>query len=59
VKFTPPTTVIEPHSAARIAIAVAVPKTAAPGSYSAIIQTTNLDRLRAVLQLEVGDKRAS
>jgi hypothetical protein len=57
VTFTPHSAVIEPHSAARIAIAVAVPKGTAPGTYAAIIQTTNLDSLRAMLQIEVAEKR--
>jgi hypothetical protein len=56
VKFTPGSVVIQPRTAARVAIAVTVPKGVAPGTYSGIIQATNLDRVRAVLQLQVTDR---
>jgi hypothetical protein len=53
VKFVPASVAIPPRSATRIAISVSIPKDAKPGLYAGIMQASNLDRVRAVVQIHV------
>ena len=53
VTFTPSSLIVEPKKSGKVAIGVKVPRKASPGVYSGLIQSTNLNHLKAVLVVHV------
>jgi len=53
VRFEPGSMVIKPRQSGKVLIVIAVPKGTSPGTYSGLIQATNLDQLRALLNINV------
>jgi hypothetical protein len=53
VSFTPETIKIGPGQTEKVLVKVSVPRNTSPGSYSGLVQATNLDQLRAILIIRV------
>jgi hypothetical protein len=53
VTFEPTPLVIEPHGKARVAIRIAVPPDARPGSYAGVLIANQHDHVRAILTVDI------
>jgi uncharacterized membrane protein len=53
IVFSPQTIKIEPSKTEKVLVKVSVPKNTPAGSYSGLVQATNLDQLRAILIIKV------
>ncbi len=53
IKFSPQTIKIEPLQKKKVVVKVSVPKGAQKGTYTGLVQATNMDTLRAILILNV------
>jgi hypothetical protein len=49
ISFSPQSIRIDPAQAERVEVKVTVPKNTPPGSYSGLVQATNMDQLQAIL----------